>query len=108
MGGGTPSALTTTSTASRTADGFSTVSIDAGTLTELTFVEIAEEQAVRWLSQTRRGEEASVENWRSPRRIALDWVVTRDELFRFGSKQYACPPPAGQHAVVQLPRIGRT
>src|SRR5262249_42282399 len=28
--------------------------------------------------------------------------------FQYGSMQYSCPPPVGQHVAVQLPRVSRT
>jgi hypothetical protein len=81
--------------------------VNVATLAEPTFTEIPEEEAVRWLIRSRRAEEASSTEERSQVRIAPGWVVPREEAFQYGSMQYSCPPPVGQHVAVQLPRISR-
>jgi hypothetical protein len=82
--------------------------VNVATLTEPTFTEIQEEEAINWLILSRRAEEGSFTESRSPQRIAPDWVVPREESFQYGSMQYACLPPVGQHVVIELPRVSRT
>jgi hypothetical protein len=82
--------------------------LNVATLAEPTFTEILEEEAVGWLIRSRRAEESFLDDPRSPERIAPDWVVPREESFQYGSMQYSCPPPIGQHVAVQLPRVSRT
>jgi hypothetical protein len=82
--------------------------VNVATLAEPTLTEIQEEEAIDWLIRPRRADEGSLTDSRSSHRIAPQWVVPRDESFRYGSMQYACPPPVGQHVVIELPRVSPT
>jgi hypothetical protein len=82
--------------------------VNVAILAEPTFTEIPEEEAINWLIRNRRDEEVFATESRSPQRIAPDWVVPRQESFRYGSMQYAAPPPVGQHTVIELPRVSNT
>lgn len=81
--------------------------VNVATLAEPTFTEIPEEEALGWLIRSRRTEEESSTEERSPVRIAPDWVVPREEAFQYGLTQHVCPPPVGQHVVIKLPRVSR-
>src|SRR5260221_10436738 len=82
--------------------------VNVATLAEPTFNEIQEEEAARWLIQARRAEESYLDDdTRGMERIAPQWVLPREEMFQYGSMQYCCPPPVGQHIAVQLPRVSR-
>jgi hypothetical protein len=82
--------------------------VNVSSLAEPTFNEIQEEEAIDWLIRFRRAEETSLTEPRSPQRIAPQWVVPSEESFRYGSIQYALPPPLGQHVVIELPRVSAT
>jgi hypothetical protein len=82
--------------------------VNVATLVEPTFRQIQEEEAIGWLIRSRRAEESYLDEPRSPQRIAPRSVVLREESFRYGSMQFACPPPIGQHVVIELPRLSAT
>jgi hypothetical protein len=82
--------------------------VNVATPAEPTFTEMQEEEAIKWLIRSRRAEESSLTEPRSPQRIAPDWVVPREESFRYGSMQFTGPPPVGRQVVIELPRVSAT
>jgi hypothetical protein len=81
--------------------------VNVVTLAEPTFLQIPEEEAVGWLIHSRRVEElwAAEMPRRRSARIAPHRVVPREEMFQYGSMQFSCPPPVGQHIAIELPRV---
>jgi hypothetical protein len=84
--------------------------VNVGTLATPTFEEITEEQAVAWLIRSCREEERAAHEGKHDAELRLvpQGFVSREEHYLSGSMQFACPPPIGNHAVMQIPRTSRT
>jgi len=84
--------------------------VNVASLAAPTFAEITEEEAVGWLIQSCRAEERSMgdDPERGELRLVPPGLVSREEQYLCGSMQFSCPPPVGQHIVMQIPRTSRT
>jgi hypothetical protein len=69
-----------------------------------------DEQALAWLIRACREEErAALEGKHNAElRLVPQGFLSREEHYLCGSMQFACPPPIGNHVVMQIPRTSRS
>jgi hypothetical protein len=78
--------------------------INAGFL-QVTFTPIPEEQAIRWLIETRHlTTEAEKESpKRRLTRLVPQGLATGEDWSRWGRRSYSCPPPVGNQVIMEMP-----